>query len=135
MCETKIRPTRTADITMKRGDLSTALPISKQHPLHPKISSRPESFEFELSDRPSVLIFSTEGHSKTQGDLHMARFCRFLQNDPASRTDFVGSQPDVEANARSSLHDHESDIFQAATTVSEKTVRLGRVTLRSAAIA
>jgi hypothetical protein len=62
----------------------------------------PGSFEFELSGRPSVLIFSTEGHSKTQGDLHIGAFLAgLLQNDPASRTDlFDGRMPEVEANAQ-----------------------------------
>jgi hypothetical protein len=62
----------------------------------------PGSFEFELSGRPFVLIFSTEGRSKTHGDMHFGAFLAgLLQNDPGSRTDLVGVRtPDVEANAQ-----------------------------------
>ena len=44
----------------------------------------PGSFEFELSDHPSVLIFSAEGSAKTQSDQCLGRFLANLM--PKSRS-------------------------------------------------
>ncbi len=52
----------------------------------------PGTFEFELTSRPSVLIFSMEGHGKTQLEKHVGTFLAgLMRNDLPSRTDLDGS--------------------------------------------
>ncbi len=62
----------------------------------------PGSFEFELSNRPSVLIFSAEGHANTQRDLHVGAFLAgLIQTEPRPRTDLlVDRRPEMEATAQ-----------------------------------
>jgi hypothetical protein len=61
----------------------------------------PGTFEFELSGRPSVLIFSMDGDVKTQRAQHVGAFLAgLMQGDIFSRTDLVaGDGPQAEAEA------------------------------------
>ena len=53
----------------------------------------PGTFEFDLSNRPSVLIFSMENHDRSQGDQHVGAFLAgLMQNDCQSRTDAVADR-------------------------------------------
>jgi hypothetical protein len=50
----------------------------------------PGRFEFELSRRPSVLIFSMEGHTITQRDQQVGQFLAgLIQNDSTSESNLV----------------------------------------------
>jgi hypothetical protein len=50
----------------------------------------PGRFEFELSRRPSVLIFSMEGHATTQRDQQVGQFlASLIQNNSTSGSDLV----------------------------------------------
>jgi len=50
----------------------------------------PGRFEFELSKRPSVLIFSMEGHASTQRNQHVGAFLAgLIQDDSTWRRDLV----------------------------------------------
>src|SRR6266487_5586586 len=52
----------------------------------------PGTFEFDLSNRPSVLIFSMEGNAKTQHAQHVGAFLAGLMpSDIPSRTDLIGN--------------------------------------------
>ncbi len=61
----------------------------------------PGSFEFELSNRPSVLIFSTEDNANAQRNQHIGAFLAgLIQNDPISGTELVvDRRPEPEARA------------------------------------
>jgi len=62
----------------------------------------PGTFEFDLSNRPSMLIFSMEGDTKTQHAQHVGAFLAgLMQNDIPSRTDLAGNpRSDVETGAQ-----------------------------------
>jgi hypothetical protein len=62
----------------------------------------PGTFEFDLSNRPSVLIFSMEGPAKTQRDQQVGTFLAgLMRDDIPSKADFVDSPgPDVETDAQ-----------------------------------
>src|SRR6266536_3255254 len=62
----------------------------------------PGTFEFDLSDRPSVLIFSMEGEAKTQHAQHVGAFLAgLMQSDIPSRTELVGARrSDVKTGAQ-----------------------------------
>jgi hypothetical protein len=50
----------------------------------------PRTSEFQLTDHPSVLIFSTEGRAKTQHARYVDAFlARLVRNDDASKSLFV----------------------------------------------
>jgi hypothetical protein len=61
----------------------------------------PGRFEFELSRRPSVLIFSMEGHAITQRNQQVGQFLAgLIQNDSISGSDLaIGSWCGTEASA------------------------------------
>ena len=53
----------------------------------------PGTFEFQLSDHPSVLIFSTEGYAKTHRDQYVGAFLASLMPDHRSpKPAFVGRE-------------------------------------------
>jgi hypothetical protein len=57
----------------------------------------PGTFEFDLSNRPSVLIFSIENHARSQRDRHVGAFLAgLMQNDCQSRTDAVADRGTAE---------------------------------------
>jgi hypothetical protein len=62
----------------------------------------PGTFEFDLSDRPSVLILSMEGDAKTQYAQHVGAFLAGLvRSDIPSRTDLVDTRrSDVKTGAQ-----------------------------------
>ena len=62
----------------------------------------PGTFEFDLSNRLSVLIFSMEGPAKTQRDQQVGTFLAgLMRDDIPSKADFVDSPgPDVETDAQ-----------------------------------
>jgi hypothetical protein len=62
----------------------------------------PGSFEFELSNHPSVLIFSMKGLANAQRNQHVGAFLAgLIQDDSASRTDLiVDRRPEVNATAQ-----------------------------------
>ena len=62
----------------------------------------PGTFEFDLSDRPSVLILSMESDAKTQHAQHVGAFLAgLMRSDIPSRTDLVGSpRSDVETGVQ-----------------------------------
>jgi hypothetical protein len=62
----------------------------------------PGTFEFELTSRPSVLIFSMEGHGQTQLEKHVGTFLAgLMRNDLPSTTDLDSSpRSDVETGAQ-----------------------------------
>jgi hypothetical protein len=52
--------------------------------------SAPGTFEFQLTDHASVLIFSTEGRAKTQHAQYVGAFlASLIRNDTASKSLFV----------------------------------------------
>ena len=59
----------------------------------------PGSFEFELRNRPSVLIFSMEGLAKAQRNQHVGAFLAgLIQDDSVSRTNLgVHQRPEAKA--------------------------------------
>lgn len=60
----------------------------------------PGTFEFELSEHPSVLIFSTEGDAKTQRDERIGTFLASLMPSDRSPTPaFIGREPACEPAA------------------------------------
>jgi hypothetical protein len=61
----------------------------------------PGTFEFGLSNRPSVLIFSMENHPRSQRDQHEGAFpAGLMQKDCQSRTDEVADHRTEEAIAQ-----------------------------------
>jgi hypothetical protein len=62
----------------------------------------PGTFEFDLGNRPSVLIFSTEGQARAQRDQHVGAFLAgLIQSDCTSRTDSaLGHRPETETIAQ-----------------------------------
>ncbi len=73
----------------------------------------PGSFEFELRNRPSVLIFSMEGLAKAQRNQHVGAFLAgLIQDDSVSRTNLGATRGPRQERARSSSpHDHEPGVF------------------------
>jgi len=61
----------------------------------------PGSFEFELRNRPSALIFSTEGLANAQRNQHVGAFLAgLIQDDSVSRTNFgAHERPEAKASA------------------------------------
>ena len=61
----------------------------------------PGSFEFELRNRPSVLIFSMEGLANAQCNQHVGAFLAgLIQHDSVSRTNLgVHQRPEAKASA------------------------------------
>jgi len=61
----------------------------------------PGNFEFELRNRPSVLIFSMEGLAKAQRNQHVGAFLAgLIQHDSVSRTNLgVHQRPEAKASA------------------------------------
>ena len=114
MCEgQKLSRTRTADITMEPARSFDC--VCRQATASASLDDliTPGSFEFELLNRPSVLIFSMEGLAKAQRNQHVGAFLSgLIQDDSVSRTNLGATRGPRQERARSSSpHDHEPGVF------------------------